>query len=183
MRIIQEKGALIFFTEGRIESSNASFFEKELMQALIDHPGMEPVLDAERLEYISSAGLRVMLHLRQKYGRKILVRNVSSEVYNIFDVTGFTSMMTVEKALRFVSVQGLEPIGTGAHSTVYRLDEESILKVVKNMSLAAIRAEMQTSKNALFHGIPTAYSSFCMARGTGHSFLRMENNDSMQRAA
>ena len=158
MRITEEKGALIFFPEGRIDSSNASFFEKELMQALNDHPGMEPVLDAERLEYISSAGLRVMLHLRQKYGRKILVRNVSSEVYNIFDITGFTSMMTVEKALRFVSVQGLEPIGTGAHSTVYRLDEESILKVVKNMSLAAIRAEMQTSKNALFHGIPTAIS-------------------------
>ncbi len=158
MRITQEKGALIFFPEGRIDSSNASFFEKELMQALNDHPGMEPVLDAERLEYISSAGLRVMLHLRQKYGRKILVRNVSSEVYNIFDITGFTSMMTVEKALRFVSVQGLEPIGTGAHSTVYRLDEESILKVVKNMSLAAIRAEMQTSKNILFHGIPTAIS-------------------------
>jgi len=158
MKFIEEKGALIFFPEGHIDSNNASSFEKELMQALNDHPGREPVLDAEKLKYISSAGLRVLLRLRQNYDREILVRNVSPEVYNIFDITGFTSMMRVEKALRFVSVKGLEIIGTGAHSTVYRLDEESILKVVHNMSLAAIRAEMQTSKNALIHGIPTAIS-------------------------
>ena len=157
MKTIMENGTLICCPEGRIDSSNAAAFEQELTQALAGHPGATLVLDALELDYISSAGLRVLLRQRQAAG-ELTVRNVSPTVYEIFDVTGFTAMLKVEKAMRFLSVEGLEVLGGGVHSTVYRLDEETILKVVKDLSLEAIRSEMQVSKQVFIHGIPTAIS-------------------------
>ena len=158
MKFIEENGALCLFLEGRIDSTNAPALEQALTEALDAHPGLTPVLDAQDLGYISSAGLRVLLRLQKQSEDKLTVCNVSPEVYDIFSVTGFTKMMNVEKALRFVSVNGLEQIGSGAHSAVYRLDGETILKVVKDMTLEAIRSEMEVSKDVLIYGIPTAIS-------------------------
>ena len=158
MKAYEENGRVIIGLAGRIDASNAAAFEQDLTDTVSGHAGMEPVLDAAELEYISSAGLRVLMRLRKSLGQDVTVRNVSQEVYEIFDMTGFTSLLKVEKAMRFVSVQGLERLGGGNHSTVYRLDEETILKVVKDMSLDAIRAEMQASKQVFIHGIPTAIS-------------------------
>ena len=158
MRITESDGILICFPAGRIDSTNAADFEQELNKARAGYPDAELVVDAAEVNYISSAGLRVLLRQRRDKGPGLTVRNVSPELYEIFDVTGFTAIMKVEKALRFLSVKGLAQLGAGVHSTVYRLDEESILKVVKDMTLDAIRAEMQVSKQALLHGVPTAIS-------------------------
>ncbi|MBQ9346857.1 MAG: STAS domain-containing protein [Oscillibacter sp.] len=57
-----ESGKLTIGLEGRIDSDNASRFEKDLFAA----PDAAPVLDAEKLEYISSAGLRVLMKLRRR---------------------------------------------------------------------------------------------------------------------
>jgi uncharacterized protein (TIGR02172 family) len=158
MKAVEENGKLCIELAGKINSTNAPDFEQELASALSAHPGLEPLLDAGDLEYISSAGLRVLLRLQKNTAGKITVRSVSPEVYEIFSVTGSTSPLNVEKALRFVSVMGLEQIGAGKHSTVYRLDGETILKVVKDMTLEAIKAEMRVSKDVLIYGIPTAIS-------------------------
>jgi uncharacterized protein (TIGR02172 family) len=157
MKLIVTDGRLVCCPTGRIDSTNAAAFEQELARARAGHPGSALVLDAENLDYISSAGLRVLLRLRKAAG-ELTVRNVSPALYEIFEITGFTAMIKVEKAMRFVSVNGLEVLGSGAHSTVYRLDGETILKVVKDMSLDAIRAEMQVSKQVFIRGIPTAIS-------------------------
>ena len=158
MKFNEENGALCLFLEGRIDSTNAPALEQALTEALDAHPGLTPVLDAQDLGYISSAGLRVLLRLQKRTEGRITVRSVSPEVYDIFSMTGFTEMMNVEKALRFISVQGLKQIGAGAHSAVYQLDDETILKVVKDMTLEAIRAEIRVSKDVLIYGIPTAIS-------------------------
>ena len=157
MEFALENGTLFLSPKGRIDSANAAAFEQELTQSISEHPGAAIVLDAAGLDYISSAGLRVLLRQRKSL-EELTVRNVSPALYEIFEITGFTSLLKVEKALRFLSVEGLEQLGAGVHSTVYRLDGESILKVVKDMTLEAIRAEMQVSKKALFHGVPTAIS-------------------------
>ena len=157
MKILEEEGKIVFYPTGHINTDNAAVFEKEATEAISGHPGMEPVIDAAGLEYISSAGLRALMRIRKSEGA-LTVRNVSSELYETFDITGFTSLLNVQKALRFISVEGLEQIGAGAHSAVYRLDEESILKVVKDMTPDAIRAEMQVAKQVFVHGIPTAIS-------------------------
>lgn len=158
MKITEENGALVLFPAGRIDSTNADEFSRALNEAAQARPDAALILDAEALEYISSAGLRVLLKLRQSGGRELAVRNASPAVFEIFEVTGFSSFLKVEKALRFVSVRGLELVGTGAHSAVYRLDGDTLIKVVQDMTLEAIRAEMQVAKKALIHGIPTSIS-------------------------
>ncbi len=54
-------------------------------------------LDASELEYISSAGLRVLLKLKKAVG-ELTILNVNSEVYEILDITGFTSMLKREES-------------------------------------------------------------------------------------
>ena len=158
MKTVEDNGRLYIYPEGKISALNSPAFEQELTEAVSAHPGLKPILDAGGLEYISSSGLRVLLRVQKQSDDKLTICNVSPDVYDIFSVTGFTKMMNVEKALRFVSTQGLEQIGAGNHSAVYRLDSETILKVVKDMTLDAIHAEMKVSKDVLIYGIPTAIS-------------------------
>lgn len=137
--------------KGKIDSTNAPAFEKELMAVL------PTGIDASQLEYISSAGLRVLLKLTKTVG-DVTVINVSPEVYEIFDVTGFTSILNVKKALREISVEGCEVIGAGGYGTVYRIDPETIVKVYHTASLDFIEKERELSKKAFLLGVPTAIS-------------------------
>ena len=65
-----------------------------------------PRLCADRLEYISSAGLRVLMKLRKKAGKALPVLNVSPEVFEVFEMTGFTELLDVKKRLREIAVEG-----------------------------------------------------------------------------
>lgn len=141
---------------GRVDSTNASELERELFEIKEENKGMRIVLDAEELEYISSAGLRVLLKLRKEQGELKLVQ-VSLEVYEILQVTGFTELLTVEKKMRSVSLDGCEMIGRGGHGEVYRLNEDTILKLYPgNDTLEEIQREQEYSKKAFVFGIPTA---------------------------
>ena len=144
--------------KGRIDSNNAPQVEKEIGLQLQGHTGEPIVIDAAELVYISSAGLRVILHLR-KTNEDIKLINVNSDVYEILDMTGFTEMMPVEKAYRVVSVEGCEEIGRGANGTIYRIDQDNVVKVYNNAdALADIKHEREVAKLALILGIPTAIS-------------------------
>ena len=142
---------------GRIDSSNAAQEEQLIINQLPDGvPSV--VLDAQKLEYISSAGLRVILHIKKLYPDLKIV-NVRSEVYEIFEMTGFTEMMTVEKAYRVVSVEGCEVIGEGANGKVYRIDSDNVVKTYKNAdALSEIQHEREVARLALILGVPTAIS-------------------------
>ena len=82
---------------GRIDSLNAADTEKKILDDLQGISGVPLVFDMEKLDYISSAGLRVILRLKKQYP-DISIINVKPEVYEILEMTGFTEMMTVEKA-------------------------------------------------------------------------------------
>ena len=85
--------------KGRIDSNNAAQVEKELMDKLATEGGTSVDIDAEGLEYISSAGLRVLLRIRKaRPGMRIY--NVNSEVYEILDMTGRV-LATFEKTASF----------------------------------------------------------------------------------
>lgn len=151
-----ENGKLTVALNGRIDSTNAPEIEQEIHQACDEHPHDALTLDMERLAYISSAGLRVILHLR-KVEPKLSLVNVSQEVYEILDMTGFAEMMPVQKAYRRLSVEGCEVIGQGANGKVYRLDRDTIIKVYYNPdSLPDIQRERELARKALVLGIPTA---------------------------
>lgn len=163
-----ENGQLTIFLEGRVDSSNASAVEAELQSMITGNPATLLVLDAEKLEYISSAGLRIVLRLRKQY-EDMKVTNASAEVYDIFDMTGFTEMLTVEKAYRRMSVEGCEVIGEGANGKVYRIDPDTIVKVYLNPdSLPDIHRERELARKAFVLGIPTAISYDVVKVGEGY---------------
>ena len=143
---------------GRIDSGNSHQVEDAIMEFLKDAGDKPFVVDAGELEYISSAGLRVLLHLR-KMDENMKIVDVSPDVYEIFDMTGFTQMMTVEKAYRVVSVGGCEEIGRGANGTIYRIDKDNVVKVYNNAdALEDIQHEREVARLALVLGITTAIS-------------------------
>ncbi len=150
--------AVVLSLSGRIDSGNASRVQEmiqKLLPARLDRP---VVLDMKELEYISSAGLRVLLHLKKACPALRLI-NVGSEAYEILDMTGFTQMMEVEKAYREVSIEGCQAIGRGANGTLYRIAPDTVVKVYNHPdALADIRHEREVAKLALILGIPTAIS-------------------------
>ncbi len=141
---------------GRVDTSNSQDVEKQIEEMRKAAPNTTTVIDAKNLEYISSAGLRVLLRLR-KEDPQLSIINVSSEVYDILDMTGFTEMITVKKAYRQLSVEGCEIIGKGANGAVYRYDAETIVKVYFNSdALPEIQRERELARKALVLGINTA---------------------------
>ena len=143
--------------KGRIDSNNAAQVEQEIFGRL-GEGAVSAVLDAGELEYISSAGLRVILRVK-KQCPDLRITNVNSEVYEILEMTGFTEIMNVEKAYRVVSVEGCEEIGRGANGSIYRIDSDNVVKVYNNAdALADIQHEREVARIALILGIPTAIS-------------------------
>ena len=151
---------------GRIDSENASAVEKQIVSQLVD--GEEVCLDAEKLTYISSAGLRVLLRLSKAHpGMKLI--NVSRDIYEILEMTGFTEIMRVEKVYDTVSIEGCEEVGRGANGTIYRIDRDTVVKVYKNAdALPDIQNEREMAKLALILGIPTAISYSVVKVGNGY---------------
>lgn len=153
-----KNGVICVALHGRITSDNAAEAEKEMRALCEEHAGDPVAADASALDYISSAGLRVLLHLLKNHP-DVTVREVSPELYEIFDMTGFTEMMKVEKAYREVSVEGCEEIGRGANGTIYRIDQDNVVKVYNNAdALSEIQHEREMARLALVSGIPTAIS-------------------------
>ena len=145
--------------KGRIDSTNAPEMERQILTLMQAQPDSIPVFDASDLVYISSAGLRVLMKVRKAVGQEMEIRNVSPEVYEILETTGFTELFQVKKRMREISVEGCEVIGRGFYGTVYRLDPDIIVKVYSSPdSLPLIENERKMAKMAFVHGIPTAIS-------------------------
>lgn len=91
-----EGNSLLIALEGRLDTSTAPELEKEI-KASID--GVSDLcFDFAKLDYVSSAGLRVLLSAQKimnKQGSMKLI-NVSEPIMEIFDVTGFTDILTIE---------------------------------------------------------------------------------------
>ena len=91
-----ENNGLTVTLEGRLDTTTAPQLETELMGSLEGVTSL--VLDFEKLEYISSAGLRVLLAAQKvmmKQG-EMKVIHVNEVVMEVFEVTGFTDTLTIE---------------------------------------------------------------------------------------
>ena len=151
----KDDNSCIVKLNGRIDSTNAADAETMITGAIDGFSG-ELVLDAQNLTYISSAGLRVILRLKKANAATKII-NANSDVYEIFDMTGFTEMMDISKAYRVLSVDGCEVIGEGANGKVYRIDADTIVKVYKNRdALEEIHNERELARKAFVMGVPTA---------------------------
>ena len=145
--------------ENRIDTSNAAAVEKRIFDEMEKNEGA-PDFDASALTYISSAGLRILMKVKKKFmSQRLSINEVSPEVYEILENTGFTELFDVKKRRREISVDGCDIIGKGFYGTVYRLDDETIVKVFDpGFSVSMIENEQQKAKTAFVKGIPTAIS-------------------------
>lgn len=146
---------IVISVSGRVTADNAADLEKSITDQLAELAPAPLTLDFEGLEYVSSAGLRVIMRLAQK-DKSLVLANVSPEVYDILDMTGFTEILDVRRRMRDISVEGCEIVGAGGNGTVYRLDEDTIVKVYKPwMKLEAIQRERDFAKTAFINGVPS----------------------------
>lgn len=153
-----EKDVLTISLEGELNSVNSESVGEEIDKIIEGKAFKSLVLDFDNVSYISSAGLRIILKLKQRYD-DFSVINASLEVYDVFQMTGFTSMMSIKKALRKIDLTGAEIIGDGFFSTVYRLNKDTIVKVFNRTSdPEQIERELRLAKEAFVLGVPTAIS-------------------------
>jgi anti-sigma B factor antagonist len=93
-----EDGRALFYLEGKLDTSTSQELEDELNGAL---DGVtELTLDLEKLDYVSSAGLRVILSAQKTMNHQgeMKVINVNQTIMDIFEVTGFLEILTVVPA-------------------------------------------------------------------------------------
>ena len=92
----QDGNNLVIALEGRLDTTTSPDLEKELKESL---DGIESLtFDLGALDYISSAGLRVLLSAQKTMNKQgdMVVKNVSEEIMEVFEVTGFSDIPTIE---------------------------------------------------------------------------------------
>lgn len=92
----KENTALTLRLNGRLDTNTAPELETELKASL---DGVETlIMDMEELAYLSSAGLRVILAAQKQMNKQgaMVIRNVNDMVMEVFEVTGFTDILTIE---------------------------------------------------------------------------------------
>ncbi|MBR1469693.1 MAG: phosphotransferase [Prevotella sp.] len=157
--IRNQDGLVCLALKGRLDSTAANEITPHIQQELASYkPDCPLICDTRELEYISSAGLRVLLMLAKKF-KNFRVTEAQPDVFNVLEMTGFTKMMTVERALREISLKGCEEIGRGGVGIVYRIDDETIIKVFREgTNIDEVKTEITMAKEAFVLGMPTAIS-------------------------
>lgn len=160
-------GVLTVSVDGRLDTEASVRFDAEIAEISRNIPHESMVLDAEKLQYVASSGLRTILKL-VKTEKNFSMENVSESVYNVFEMTGFSRIMTIRKALRKIDLEKCERIGFGGNGAVYRVSEDEIVKVNYNpATYAALDMELAKAKEAFLLGIPTAISFDLVDCGEG----------------
>ncbi len=83
---------------GRLDTA-AAVQTSEDIKPLLEAAGKELILDCTDLEYISSSGLRIFLSVRKEaaaHGSKVVVRNINSDIRQVFVMTGFVSLFEIQ---------------------------------------------------------------------------------------
>lgn len=147
---------LTIYLKGRIDSQTSLTIESEINELVKDKTFSYLILNFENVEFLSSAGLRIILRLKKKYNN-LKVVDVVPDIYEIFEMTGFNEMMEIKRGFRKLSVEGVEEIGRGANGIVYRYADDMIVKVYFNHAdLDDIKNEVRLAKKAFVSGVSTA---------------------------
>ena len=92
----QEGTKLTIALEGRLDTMTAPELDQELKVGLDGITNLE--IDMAKLEYVSSAGLRVLLSAQKVMNKQgdMIVKNASEQIMEVFEVTGFTDILTIQ---------------------------------------------------------------------------------------
>lgn len=159
MDFVNENGVLMICLEGRLSTTEASQVESDIMKIINDVNPEKIIIDAKKLVYISSSGLRILMKIAKVY-KNFVVKNASPEVYDIFDVTGFTDMITIEKAHRIVDIDGLDVLRRDNDGVVYSLSDDRILKIYnQNCNEEYVNKDKETVNKLLRADLPVMIAS------------------------
>jgi anti-sigma B factor antagonist len=96
---IQKNGnQVVALFKGRLDTA-AAVTTAEEVKPLMEAANSEIILDCSQLEYISSSGLRIFLSIRKEaaaHGSKVIVRNISADIRQVFMMTGFISLFEIQ---------------------------------------------------------------------------------------
>ena len=129
------------------------------MEARLDTAGLrELVIDFTDCPFISSAGIRTILMAHRRMaasGGRLVARNLSPAVREIFDLTGLSKVITLAKTAREISVDGCELLSSGVCGDCFRLDGETVVKLYKDgVGISMAEQEKTYAKAAFVLGIP-----------------------------
>ena len=97
IEIVEKGGTVVFYVKGQLDTTTFSDLEEALKPYLAENQHL--ILDFAALEYLSSAGLRVILRAQQQIddlNSSMVIRNGNEEVMEVFDITGFADFLTFE---------------------------------------------------------------------------------------
>ena len=92
--LIKNDGAIYVTLNGRLDTTNAPKFEELLSENYADAQSL--IINCEKLAYVSSAGLRVLLAAQKKMRDSMKLTNVCELVMEVFEMTGFADILTIE---------------------------------------------------------------------------------------
>ena len=98
VQILEQNGEKVVVIEGRVDTVTASDLEMKV-SPIWDTPAITLVFDCEKLEYLSSSGLRIILSAHKQViarGGKFILRHLNREVRSVIDLTGFSRILTIE---------------------------------------------------------------------------------------
>ena len=98
VKILEQNDELVVVIEGRVDTVTAPELEMKV-SPIWSTPGVTLVFDCEKLEYLSSSGLRIILSAHKQVtskGGKFIMRNLTREVRSVIDLTGFSRILTIQ---------------------------------------------------------------------------------------
>jgi anti-anti-sigma factor len=101
-KILREENTTIFELSGRLDSNSAPNFEKQLHDFILT-PGAHLVFDFNDLEYISSAGLRVVLNTAKAFREgpyTFITCAMQDHVLEVFEIAGFDTFIAIHSSVR-----------------------------------------------------------------------------------
>ena len=98
VKILEQNGEMVVVIEGRVDTVTAPELEMKV-SPIWAISGVTLVFDCDKLEYLSSSGLRIILSAHKQVtarGGKFILRNLNREVRSVIDLTGFSRILTIE---------------------------------------------------------------------------------------
>ena len=98
VKILEQNAETVVAIEGRVDTVTVADLEMKV-SPIWATPAITMVFDCEKMEYISSSGLRIILSAHKQVtarGGKFILRNLNREVRSVIDLTGFSRILTIE---------------------------------------------------------------------------------------
>ena len=160
-----DRSTVVLSLEGRLDAANAPLLERKINQWGDEVTRL--ILDFSKLEYISSMGLRILLHtqkvMKEKNGR-LVIENICEAVREVFDMTGFLNLMVEEE--KFVIVRKDES-GCTILSLNGRIDAENSTSISEELSRIKDQAVSKTSFTVILDMAKLRFISSNAARQLG----------------